>query len=134
MQPFTSCYRVYYEDTDAGGVVYYANYLKFCERARSDYLRSLRLEQSQLTAQYNIIFVVSSCTIDYKLPARLDDEIVVNTDISQLGNTYIDFNHEIVQKNNHKVLTSSQVRVVCIHASSMRPVAIPRAVSDKLLD
>ena len=71
-------YRIYYEDTDAGGVVYYANYLKFFERARTDFLRSIGIIQNKLALEENLIFVVKRCIVDYQYPARLDDEINVN--------------------------------------------------------
>ena len=81
--------RVYYEDTDAGGVVYYANYLKFCERARTDWLRAIGLEQGRLAADQNIIFVVRSVKADYLQPAVLDDLLDVVTTLGKLGHAKI---------------------------------------------
>ena len=88
-------YRIYYEDTDAGGVVYYANYLKFFERARSDFLRSIGISQVQLAQSENIIFVVKRCIIDYQSPARLDDEITVSVKIKEIHKVSLTMKQEI---------------------------------------
>ena len=77
-------YRIYYEDTDAGGVVYYANYLKFFERARTDFLRTLEISQSDLAQKENLVFVVRKCEIDYLTPARLDDLVNVSVKIKEI--------------------------------------------------
>jgi|APSaa5957512535_1039671.scaffolds.fasta_scaffold85916_1 tol-pal system-associated acyl-CoA thioesterase len=133
MQPFTSCYRVYYEDTDAGGIMYHANYLKFAERARTDLLRSLNIEQVKLAQTAQVILVVSNCQIDYKQAAKLDDEVLVETKINKLGKSYIDFNQQMIHKTSQELLTIIQVKVACVDAISKHPTKLPRVVSDQLL-
>ena len=75
VEPHTASFRVYYEDTDAGGIVYYANYLRFAERARTEVLRSMGFEQSRLREEHNLLFAVRHVTVDYRSPARLDDVV-----------------------------------------------------------
>lgn len=115
--------RVYYEDTDAGGVVFYANYLKFMERARTEWLRSLGVSQRELSVDSGLVFVVSALSIDYKSPARLDDLLTVRSSMTQVKRASINFYQQIVF--NDKVLASSQVRVGCVNVHSLKPAAMP---------
>ena len=118
--------RVYWEDTDGGGVVYYANYLKFLERARTEWLRSLGFVQTELAKNPGIIFVVASLTIDYRRPARLDDALVVVCDYEPDGAVCMRFNQRILR--NDDVLIEASVRVACLDAASFRPKRLPAAI------
>lgn len=116
---FRSQVRVYYEDTDAGGVVYYANYLKFFERARTDWLRELGVEQSGLADTEGQIFVVRNVEIRYRKPARLDDLIDITSRIVRVGPASIEF-HQSAHRHG-ELLCESDILVGCIQASSFRP-------------
>jgi acyl-CoA thioester hydrolase len=131
-QPDYSCnYRIYYEDTDSGGVVYYANYLKFCERARTDFLHSLAISQNQLKEQEGIIFVVKSCTIDYLKPAKLDDIITVELKITTVKVASIIFIQKIYNQHHHHLINFS-CEVVSIDSSNFRPKKIPQSLKNIL--
>lgn len=122
--------RVYYEDTDSGGVVYHSNYLKFMERARTEWLRHLQLEQTNLLAELNIVFVVHSMQIAFKQPAKLDDLLNVKTQIIKLGRSSIVFLQKILK--NNQLLIEAEVKVACVDALSFKPVVIPKSVLLKL--
>jgi acyl-CoA thioester hydrolase len=129
---FSVKYRVYWEDTDGQGVVYYANYLKFAERARTELLRHLNLVQTELKEKEKIFFVVRKCEIEYFKSAKLDDMIEVLSRVSEVRNSSL----EILQicKNNEEVLTSLKVQIVCIDSENMRPKKIPQFIKDLLLN
>ena len=114
--------RVYYEDTDAGGIVYYANYLRYFERARSDLVRELGYNQ-QVLMQQGVAFAVRSAQIDYRRPARLDDLLTVNTTIAELKRAQICFSQCI--SRNDEPLVDATIRVACINPVSGRPIALP---------
>ncbi|MEJ0061819.1 MAG: tol-pal system-associated acyl-CoA thioesterase [Alphaproteobacteria bacterium] len=114
--------RVYYEDTDAGGIVYYANYLRFFERARTEWLRIAGIDHTELKRRYGLIFAVRSCDIDYLAPARLDDLLEVVTEIRHLGASRLDMTQFI--RHEEKTLTTADVTVVAIGLDG-RPVRIP---------
>ncbi|MDE2304165.1 MAG: tol-pal system-associated acyl-CoA thioesterase [Gammaproteobacteria bacterium] len=116
--------RVYWEDTDAGGVVYYANYLKFMERGRTEWLRRLGIDQGRLREERGVQFAVVSLEIAYRSPARLDDEITVTTQLQRLGGATIDFTQRIVR--GELTLIESDVRVACLRAATLKPCAIPK--------
>ncbi|MCL7461581.1 tol-pal system-associated acyl-CoA thioesterase [Pseudomonas sp. NW5] len=126
-QPFSHRCRVYYEDTDAGGVVYYVNYLKFMERARSEWLRALGVVQSQL-AQENILFVVHSLDTRYLAPARLDDALQVSAEVLELNRASLIFRQQVRRVADDVLLCEGRVTVACVRADSFRPRAIPAAV------
>jgi 4-hydroxybenzoyl-CoA thioesterase len=115
--------RVYYEDTDAGGVVYYVNYLKFMERARTEMLRQKGLEQIKL-ARENILFVVHSASIRYLLPARLDDKLLVCTQMSETTKTSLIFKQQVMK--DQLLLCEGQIKVVCVRADTFKPCAMPK--------
>ncbi len=118
--------RVYYEDTDAGGVVFYANYLKFFERARTEWLRALGVHQHDLLQSHGVVFVVKSSSIDYHAPARLDDELSITVAVEKLGRASVQFLQQTWRMNGEKrLLTSAQVKVVCVEGASFRPSPIP---------
>lgn len=123
MEPFHWKVRVYYEDTDTGGIVYYANYLKFFERARTEWLRALGLAQQQLVEQQGIMFVVQSAKIDYRSPARLDDELVISVAIEKFGMASLDFVQ--TARRGEQLLASASVRVACVRHDSLRPCKMP---------
>ncbi|MHB1678037.1 MAG: tol-pal system-associated acyl-CoA thioesterase [Sulfuriferula sp.] len=114
--------RVYYEDTDAAGVVYYANYLKFMERARTEWLRALGMDQSTLLAENAVVFAVRKVEISYLKPARYDDDLEVFTRIKQITAARMRFAQRIIRDC---VLATSEIEVVCVHAMTFKPVKIP---------
>jgi acyl-CoA thioester hydrolase len=114
--------RVYYEDTDAGGVMYYANYLKFFERARTEWLRKLGVQQSVLAASENLLFVVKNVQIQYRKPARLDDLLNISSHITRVGPASITFHQTASCQGN--VLCESDILVCCVREPDMRPAAL----------
>ncbi len=123
--------RVYYEDTDSGGVVYYANYLKFMERARTEFLRQHGFEQDQLIDKQNIIFAVRSVQCDYKSPARFNDELFVSAKIIELKKASMLFEQKIVRTcYPDQILCQGQIRIACLHADSFKPCAIPNSIME----
>ncbi len=120
---FFKKYRVYYEDTDSGGVVYYANYLKFFERCRTDFLRSSGISQHQLATEQSIAFVVRRCNVDYILPAKLDDEVTITIQVKELKAASI----TLVQKMicSDFILADFEVEIVCVDTNNFRPKKIP---------
>jgi acyl-CoA thioester hydrolase len=124
--------RVYYEDTDSGGVVYYANYLKFMERARTEFLRSLGFEQDQLKQEQGIIFAVHSLSAKYKKPAVFNDELIVITTITALGRASLTFKQSIKKLSQQKPLCEAEVKVACLHAEGFSPAAMPQFILDSI--
>jgi len=122
--------RVYYEDTDAGGVVYYANYLKFFERARTEWLRSLGLNQDKLAQEEGLIFVVRRALLDFARPARLDDMLEVTVEPMKLARVYVDLVQEA--RCGTQMLARAEIRVACLNQRNFRPVAMPRFLRDSL--
>jgi len=116
--------RVYWEDTDAGGVVYYANYLKFLERCRSEWLRVLGVDQPRLRAERGLQFVVVSVTVDFLRPARLDDEVLVTAELARLSGATIRFKQSIWRGDLQ--LIDAAVRCACLDSATLRPRAIPK--------
>ena len=124
--------RVYYEDTDAGGVVYYANYLKFFERGRTEWLRALGFGQQALMRDAAIVFAVRHVEIDYLQPARFDDALLVETGIAAQSKVSITFSQRLVRDGRE--LSRATVKVVCLDKDSFKPVAIPANIIEKLND
>lgn len=126
--------RVYYEDTDAGGIVFYANYLKFFERARTEWLRAAGVGQQQLSTETGCMFVVKSASIDYHAPAKLDDCLEISVRIQKLGRASVLFTQEAWRVNDHSPvqLCTGNIRVGCVDMTSMRPTEIPPAVFKKI--
>jgi acyl-CoA thioester hydrolase len=121
--PFTWRARVYWEDTDGGGVVYYANYLKFMERARTEWLRSLGHSQSELADQYGYVFAVAEVKVNYRKPARLDDELLITCVPVPEGRVSMRFEQTI--SRGGVVLTEGEVRIACVDAKTFRPRSLP---------
>ncbi|WP_374580837.1 tol-pal system-associated acyl-CoA thioesterase [Pseudoduganella sp.] len=126
---FTWEVRVYYEDTDAGGIVYYANYLKFFERARTEWLRALGVNQDILLREHDAMFVVKNVSADYHAPARLDDVIKLTLRIEKLGRASIQFVQEAWC--GERLLNTAHVKVGCVD-SALRPRAVPDAVAVRM--
>ena len=125
MSVFSWPARVYWEDTDGGGIVYYANYLRFLERARTEWLRSLGYSQHTLAREPGVLFVVVSITVDYLRPARLDDELQITCEPLADGAACIRFAQRILRVNEERPLATAQVRVACVDARTLRPRKLP---------
>ncbi|MCW9710531.1 tol-pal system-associated acyl-CoA thioesterase [Avibacterium sp. 21-586] len=130
MPTFCVPMRVYYEDTDAGGVVYHARYLHFFERARTDYLRELGFSQQALLEEHKLAFVVKTMQIDYRLAAKLDDLLTVETEVSGIKGATILFSQQI--KRNDVLICTAEVKVACVDLTKMKPVAIPQEMKAAL--
>ena len=121
--------RVYYEDTDSGGVVYYANYLKFMERARTEWLRSMGFEQDALIASEKIIFAVRSVHIDYLKPGRFNQQLVVSVKLRTAGKASMEFEQKVLTgKGNKEELCIGIVKIACLDTKTFRPKAIPQVM------
>ena len=122
--------RVYIEDTDAGGIVYYVNYLKYMERARTEFMRSLGFDKAAIFEQERL-FVVHRVEADYLLPAGLDDALEISAVPERVGRAYVDFRQSVYRGD--ALLCEAVVRVVCVAHTSRKPSAIPPVVRDRLL-
>ena len=122
--------RVYYEDTDAGGVVFYANYLKFFERARTEMLRNMGFEQDQLIVEQKLIFVVRSVQVDYLSPARFNESLDVSAEITLAKKVSLNFEQVITRDG--VVLCKGKVRIACLDSDTLRPKIIPDYLLQKL--
>jgi acyl-CoA thioester hydrolase len=121
---FSCTFRVYWEDTDAGGVVYYANYLKFMERCRTDWLRALGVDQHRMRAQRQLQFAVVDMQVRFLRPAVLDDEILVTAELQRLTGATIEFKQAVYRGDLQ--LISAGTRVACLDSATLRPRAIPK--------
>lgn len=129
-EPFSWPVRVYYEDTDAGGVVYYANYLRFAERARTEWLRALGFDQTELAHGEKIAFVVRSAAIEFERPARFNDELRVTVELIKVGAGQIDLNQRVLRGD--ELLATVTVKVVCVRLPMMRPVRLPPPLATRI--
>ena len=125
METFVWPVRVYYEDTDSGGVVYYAKYLKFMERARTEWLRHRGFEQDALLREQRLLFAVRSLTVDYHRPARFNDLLEVVTRIVTAGGASLTFVQTIQRAGSAELLCGAQVKVACISADRFQPCRMP---------
>lgn len=128
--------RVYYEDTDSAGVVYYANYLRYFERARTEWLRALGFEQTDLAARQQIVFVVRSINVDYLQPARFNDELHISVELGAPGASQIVFVQRAVRLMHgaEVVLCEARVRVACVSLLTHKPVRMPKVISEAITD
>lgn len=117
--------RVYYEDTDASAVAYHASYLRWFERARTEWLRAQGLGQEQLRIEEGVAFTLASIQVDYRRPARLDDELEVVTRVTSQRKASIEFEQRVRRARDGEELTVARVRVGCVDATSFRPRALP---------
>ncbi|MBT8427839.1 MAG: tol-pal system-associated acyl-CoA thioesterase [Erythrobacter sp.] len=119
--------RVYYEDTDLGGVVYYANYLKFMERARTELLRELGVEQDELLRARNLLFVIAEAKVKYLRPARFNDLLSVTVELYERRGSSMRFRQEIYRDDTHaEMLCEGDIRAACLEAGSFKPKRIPK--------
>jgi acyl-CoA thioester hydrolase len=135
VSPFRWASRVYWEDTDGGGIVYYGNYLRFLERARTEWLRSLGFSQRELAEQPGVLFAVVSLNIEYRRPARLDDELVITCEPAVEGAATIRFAQKIYRSAGAELpkdalLVEASVRVACIDVRTLRPKRLPEFLAD----
>jgi acyl-CoA thioester hydrolase len=128
--PFSHTLRVYWEDTDAGGVVFYANYLKFFERARTEWLRALGFGQQTLRDETGAIFIVSDTQVRYRRPARLDDLLRVTVALREAGRASLQVHQQAWRDS--ELLAESDIRIGCVDASSFKPRRIPNSVVERL--
>jgi len=124
VSPFRWASRVYWEDTDGGGIVYYANYLRFLERARTEWLRSLGFSQLKLAEDPGVLFAVVSLNIEYRRPAKLDDELLISCEPAIEGAASVRFVQRIY-RGADELLVEASVRVACIDARTLRPKRLP---------
>jgi acyl-CoA thioester hydrolase len=131
---FTWNVRVYYEDTDAGGVVFYANYLKFFERARTEWLRAAGIGQQSMTEKHKVVFVVKNTEVEYHAPAKLDDELKLSVVVERLGRASVQFVQEAWRMGTEEpqLLSTGRIKVGCVDALSFRPTTIPDEVLAKI--
>lgn len=124
--------RVYWEDTDGGGVVYHARYLAFFERARTEYLRARGIDQMDLKEQFGFVWVVTEMNVKFRKAARLDDELLVSADLTWSKGVRQGFHQEITQKENGEVVATAEVTAVMLHADSFKPARMPAWIKEKL--
>lgn len=115
--------RVYYEDTDSGGVVYHSNYLNFMERARTEWLRALGFEQDQLRKEHQVLFAVHSIQLTYRKPARFNDALLIKSQVKKASGASMQFEQNIYR--DKELLCEATVRIACLDAESFRPKSIP---------
>ena len=132
MSVFSWAARVYWEDTDGGGIVYYANYLRFLERARTEWLRSLGYSQQELMQTPGILFAVTGLSVEYRRPARLDDELKITCEPRGERATAMRFLQRIHRAPEGDLLVEAEVRVVCVDARTLRPKRLPDFLTDVL--
>ena len=133
MKPFVWQARVYYEDTDAGGVVYYANYLRFLERSRTEWLRSRGISQLALARDPGVVFSVVAIEARYRLPARLDDLLSISCEPAEDGGASILFSQRIWREPlAAALLLTASVRVACLDAATLKPRRLPQVITREL--
>jgi acyl-CoA thioester hydrolase len=123
--------RVYYEDTDAAGLVYYANYLRFMERARTEWLRALGFEQTELRDEHGIVFAVSRLEIEFLKPARFNESLSVTVEMSRTGRASLDLVQRVLG-GAQELICRGTVKIACVEAQTMRPCGIPAVVLTEL--
>ncbi|MCK5665799.1 MAG: tol-pal system-associated acyl-CoA thioesterase [Thiotrichaceae bacterium] len=133
MSEFIWPVRIYYEDTDSGGVVYHSNYLNFMERARTEWLRSMQLEQDDIINEHAIMFVVRSLTIDYLKPAVFNDKLIVKSSFQKVGKASVVFEQLILRQSSDEILTKAIVKIASLDVIQKKPAVIPQAVYNKFL-
>lgn len=130
IKTFSLPIRIYFEDTDSGGVVYHSNYLKFMERARTEWLSALGIDQRHLKEDKHIMFVVHRIDIQYKLPARFNDNLIVKSALKDIGSSKIEFRQMIYREN--EMLIDASVDVACIDSEKFKPVRIPPTIKQAM--
>jgi acyl-CoA thioester hydrolase len=130
IKTFSLPVRIYFEDTDSGGVVYHSNYLKFMERARTEWLRSIGIDQRHLKQDNHIMFVVHRIDIQFKLSARFNDELIVKSELKDIGSSKIEFRQMIYR--NDEMLIDANVDIACIDSEKFKPVRIPPTIKQTM--
>jgi len=130
IKTFSLPIRIYFEDTDSGGVVYHSNYLKFMERARTEWLRSIGIDQRHLKQDNHIMFVVHRIDIQFKLPARFNDDLIVKSELKDIGSSKIEFSQMIYR--NDEMLIDASVDIACIDSEKFKPVRIPPTIKQTM--
>lgn len=125
MTSFSWPVRIYWEDTDASGVVYHANYLRYFERARSEWLRSLGYDQETMRVKEGVAFTIASLEIRYHRPARLDDALEATVEISERRRASLGFRQQLLRVSDGQLLAEATVRAGCVDAATFRPRALP---------
>lgn len=134
-EPFVWSVRVYWEDTDAGGIVYYANYLKFLERARTEWLRSLGIEQAPLKEQHGLIFVVVDVEAHFRRPARYGECLQVTVQLAEAGRASLVFEQKIYRGADRveaELVLDAKVRIACLDAVKLRPRGLPEVIVQEI--
>lgn len=129
-KPFTWPVRVYFEDTDHAGVVYYANYLRYFERARTEWLRALGFEQPELAAKYQVVFVVRSIAVEYLQPARFNESLDISVELEHVGASQITMSQRACRGDS--TLVEARVRLACIGVPHMKPARMPQVLTEKI--
>jgi acyl-CoA thioester hydrolase len=129
-QTFQFPVRVYYEDTDAAGVVYYANYLKFMERARTEWLAAIGFPLAAFEREHGVVFVVHRCEIDFRQPARLNDDLAVTVEVAHRGASRLVARQDV--RRGDDILTAARVTLACVDAARWRPVRIPAPLAQRM--
>jgi len=129
-KPFAWPIRVYYQHTDAGGVVFHANYLSFMECARTELLQSLGFDLGELARRDRVLFVVHSAQIAYHKPALLNELLTVTAQVKRVGRARLEFDQAVMRRE--EVLASAELSLACVSAKSYRPVAVPESIRKKL--
>ncbi|GIX21568.1 MAG: hypothetical protein KatS3mg121_0351 [Gammaproteobacteria bacterium] len=132
MRRITIARRVYYDDTDAAGVMYHTHYLRYMEHARSDLLQAHELAPPQLAERYGVVFVVARLEVEYRAPARLGDALEVDAVVVEVGRVGLDFEQAVRRSGSENPLCRARVQVACLDAARFRPVRIPDAVRECL--
>ena len=130
IKTFSFPVRIYFEDTDSGGVVYHSNYLKFMERARTEWFRSLGIDQRQLKHNEHIMFVVHRINIQFKFPARFNDDLIVKSELIDVGSSKVEF-RQMIYKHN-EMLIDANVDIACIDSEKFKPVRIPSTIKQTM--
>jgi len=130
--PFVWPVRVYFEDTDAGGVVYHSNYLNFFERARTELMRACGLSMTELKQQYNLIWVVLDINIRFRQAAKLDDELLVTAEVTWIKGVRQGFRQQMTRKEDGVLIASAELSAVMLHADSLKPARMPAWIKAEL--
>ncbi|HEY8537698.1 MAG TPA: tol-pal system-associated acyl-CoA thioesterase [Steroidobacteraceae bacterium] len=132
MSSFVHPVRVYHEDTDSGGIVYYANYLKFMERARTEWLRSLGIEQEVLKAEQGLMFVVVHADVSFRKPARYGDSLQVTCTVEERSRASMTFRQHVLRNGTGELLVEGLVRIACLDAAKLKPRGLPELLLQRM--
>jgi len=132
MKPFVWKVRVYWEDTDAGGVVYHARYLNFFERARTEWLRNLGVHQAKMADEDNAIFVITNMNINFVKAARLDDELDTSVHSVEMPGARMVFKQDMIRRSDQQLVASADVTAVCLKADSFKPTRMPKWIRARI--